>query len=123
MDGDLRFELLAVKEGFGPVFAKHVDDLHPAAMILRKRTEANGIGRSVRGRVVEEGGVALRDAVVKPLGVLMADSGDKAGKVASIYGEVEGVESIAVTDRNGEFELNSLRPALGMLLQVETPRR
>lgn len=75
----------------------------------------------VRGRVVDDHGVPLAEAVIKPLGVStneLPDGTQSKGEV-SLYGTIEGLDPAAVTNNAGEFEIAGRKPALGMLLKIE----
>ena len=75
------------------------------------RSENANFGGVVRGRAVDSIGSPISDAIVRSVGVIV-------GK-ASLYGSIEGLEPIAVTNRKGEFEISYARPTPGMLLGIE----
>jgi hypothetical protein len=113
LDPELLFELLVARDGYSPKFIEKVDPAisGPQTTSLTKRLRVDDPKDVVRGRVVDQHGRALRDAVVIPIGVHGADH--------SIYGTIKGLESIAVTDSRGRFELAHSEAISGMLLQVE----
>jgi len=115
---DLLFELLVVREGYLSELVKSVDPVKGSApdAALKPRAKVEDPGRVVRGRVVDPRGAPLRDAVVRPQGVLVNDP--KRGHMA-MYGTVAGLDLIAVTNQRGEFEVSYDRPALQVLLLVE----
>ena len=115
---DLLFELLVVRDGYFSTFVKSVDPSKgPApAATLKTRQPVVDPERVVRGRVVDPHGRPLRDAVVRPQGILVND--EKQGHV-SMYGTVADLDLIAVTNGKGEFEISYNRPALKVLLLVE----
>ena len=115
---DLWFELLLVNDGYTPMFVKKVDPsrgpVDTAALVAR--TAVNDPQRIVRGRVVDRYGLPVRAAVVVPLGVetMLVGKGP-----ASMYGTIEGLEPVAVTNPKGEFELAHSKRSTGMMLRVE----
>lgn len=115
---DLLFELLVVRDGYFSSFVKSVDPSKgPApAAILNTRHPVTDPERVVRGRVVDAHGLPLRDAVVQPQGILIND--EKSGHIA-MYGTVDGLDLIAVTNNKGDFEVSYDRSALKVLLLVE----
>ncbi len=116
LDPDLRFELLVVHDGYVPKFVPRVDpSLGPAATAaLAPRAPVDDPHRAL-GRVVDSNGRPLRDAVVFSEGVATIMEGK--GPVTT-SGTPPGLEPIAVTNPNGEFELAYSNKASGMLLQV-----
>lgn len=117
LDPNLRFKLLVVREGYTPAFVPKVDPaLGPAkTAALTPRAPVEEAARVVRGRVVDGHGQPVRDAVVEPEG-LWGTLGDRE---VSIYGTVTGLDPVAVTGKDGEFELAHAAPAKGMMLRVE----
>ena len=118
LDPDLWFELLVIRDGYTATFVKKVDpSLGPAeTAALAPRAPVDDPSRVVRGRVVDPHGQPLRAAVVEPEGVATVLEGRGP---ASIYGTVEGLEPVAVTNPKGEFELAYSQKATGMVLLVE----
>jgi hypothetical protein len=117
LDPDLKFELLIVREGYIPAFVGYFDPSAGPAPVtkLKPRAAITDPTRVVRGRVVNSAGRPLPDAVVEPQGVMF---NGPQGEISS-YGTIQGLEPIAVTDANGDFELAFDRAALGMVVQVE----
>ncbi|MGD0670016.1 MAG: carboxypeptidase regulatory-like domain-containing protein [Bryobacteraceae bacterium] len=117
LDPDLWFDLLAVRDGYTPTFVTKVDPSQgqAATAALAPRAAVDDPDRVVRGRVVDSHGRPQRAAVVVPQGV--ATMGRRGP--TSIYGMTEGLEPVAVTSAQGEFELAYFKKATGMLLRVE----
>jgi hypothetical protein len=114
---DLLFELLVVREGYAPGFVKRVDPAGgPASATLRARAAVNDLTRVVRGQVVDGHGDPVRDAVVQPQGI---QGKTPRGAPGSMYGEIAGLEQMAVTNASGEFELSHAEPFQAIVLQVE----
>jgi hypothetical protein len=113
---DLWFELLVIHEGYTATFVKRVDPAQGPApdAKLASRGQASDPSRAVRGRVVDPHGQPMRAAVITPQGV-STESTDHT----STYGEIAGLEPIAVTNSKGEFELAYNRKADGMVILVE----
>jgi hypothetical protein len=113
LDPDLWFELLVIRDGYTATFVNKVDPSQgPAATaVLATRTAVDDPDRIVRGRVVDPQGHPVRAAVVMPEGVNTSQG--------SMYGTIEGLEPIAVTNAQGEFELAHSQKATGMVLEVE----
>jgi protocatechuate 3,4-dioxygenase beta subunit len=114
LDPDLWFELLVVHDGYGPAFLKRVEPSNglatPVVLYLRK-TAADPAG-TVRGHVVDLHGAALKDAVVETQGIALKPH-------ESWYGPKDGLDPVAVTNDNGDFEISYKRPAYQMLVAVE----
>ena len=113
LDPDLWFELLVVHDGYTATFVKRVDPAQgpPPDAKLASRAPVSDPSRVVRGRVVDPHGQPMRAAVITPQGV----STDQT----SVYGEIPGVEPIAVTNSKGDFELAYNQKANGMVILVE----
>jgi hypothetical protein len=113
---DLWFDLLVVGEGYTPTFLKKVDpSANPSVTAtLTRRESINDPSRIFRGRVQDSEGFALRDAVVQPIGILL-DS--KTG--ASLFGQIPGMDPIATSNENGEFEIAYSKAVPKLLLSVE----
>jgi hypothetical protein len=122
---DLRFELLIVKSGFSPVFVKQVDPLSGPAptATLQVQTPIDDPKRVVRGHVVDEQGTPVRDAVVEPEGIVLAPGDQLNGRLTepgtTIYGTVEGLDPMAVTDHDGNFEIAYTQPGEKLALMVK----
>jgi hypothetical protein len=115
LNADLWYELLIVHDGYTPTFLKRIDPLEgPAPTVaLRARTRGGDLSRVVRGRVVDSRRNPVRDAVVTPQGVLLPRDGE------TIYGAPAGLDPMAVSNEEGDFEIAYSEPALKMALMVE----
>jgi len=115
LNSDLWFELLVVRDGYAPAFVKRVEPLKgPAATaVLKVRSAVIDQTRMVRGRVVDAHGSPVRDAIVEPQGIAAIHPG------GAWYGELEGLDPLAVTNGKGEFEITYNKPTSKMLLLVE----
>ena len=117
LDPDLNFELLVVRDGFVPVFVDKVDPGRGPApdATLAPRQPVTDAARVLRGRVVDSSGHPVADAVVEPQGVMY----ESARGPVSAYGTIKGLETISVTDAEGDFEVAFDKPALGIVVQVD----
>jgi hypothetical protein len=116
LDPDLWFELLVIHDGYTATFVKRVDPAQGPApdAKLAPRPPVTDLSRVVRGRVVDSHGQAMRAAVITPQGVSTESTDHR-----SSYGEITGLEPIAVTNSRGDFELAYNRKADGMVILVE----
>jgi uncharacterized GH25 family protein len=113
---DLWFELLIVRDGYGPVSIKKVDPSNgpPTTAVLNIRPTVDDPTRMVRGRVVDASGNPMRDVAVQPQGI--------ASNQGALIGTIPGLDPLAVTNDKGEFEITYAQPASKMLLLVEARR-
>lgn len=114
LDSELWFELVVVRDGYVPVFIKKIDpSIGPATTaVLSTRSGVDDTKRWARGRVVDSLGYPMRDAVVQPKGVLTI-------RGAAMYGEIPGLDPLAMTNDKGEFEASFVEPSSKMMLLVE----
>jgi hypothetical protein len=115
---DLVFELAVIHDGYTASFAKKVDPAAGAApaVALFPRAPVSDPARVFRGRVVDPGGQPLRLAVIEPF-ALEADMDDHGP--ASMYGTIDGLEPMTLSNASGEFDLAYKRNAIAMLAWVE----
>jgi hypothetical protein len=113
---DLWFELLVALDGYEPAFVKKVDasSSEPVTATLVQRKRVHDLSRIFRGHVENSQGQPIRDAVVQPVGILL-DS--KTGSAR--YGDIEGLDPIAVTNEKGDFEIAYSTAGLKILVSVE----
>jgi Carboxypeptidase regulatory-like domain len=116
LNPDLWFELLVVRDGYGPVSIKKVDPSNgpPTTAVLNIRPAVDDPTRMVRGRVVDASGNPMRDVAVQPQGI--------ASDRGALIGTIPGLDPLAVTNDKGEFEVTYAEPASKMLLLVEARR-
>ncbi len=115
LNPDLWLRLLVALQGYEPMFVDKVDPSarKPVVVTLARRSAANDPKTLFRGRILDINGLPVRDAIVKPIGVLLDDTGNP------LYGAIEGLEPVAVSNRNGEFELAYSKSGLKILVSVE----
>jgi len=113
---DLWFRLLVAVEGYGPTFVNKVDPSLGVQIdvTLLRRKAASDPRKMFRGRIQDARNLPVPDAIVKPLGILLEE---KTGN--SVYGTIDGVEPIAVSNKNGKFEIAYSKPGLKILVSVE----
>ena len=109
----LWFTLLATREGYVPQITPSIDpDKSPSVSLkLTARPAATNASGTVHGRVTQPDGSPVRDAIVTPLGLEVDGN--------SIYGMTEGLDPIATTNQQGEFDLSFNKPSPRMLLSIE----
>jgi hypothetical protein len=108
LDPTLRFNVLAVADGYEPKFARNVDPAkEPIAIQLRPRSIEDA-DRLITGIVVDENNKPVVGAVVEPRGY-RADRGIG-------YGAIPGLDLVSITNGKGEFALRM--PKAGGKLDV-----
>lgn len=109
----LWFTLLVVQEGYTPVISAKLDPDKTSgweAKLIR-RPAPSADASVARGRVTDSAGNPVRDAIVEPIGLNL-------GKL-STYGTVPGLDPLAVTNANGEFQISYLGSSSAMLVEIE----
>jgi len=114
LDSGLWFDLLFVRDGYAPEIVRMKDASAGTAPLatLKVRPSAADPSHAVKGHVVDVNGRAVRDAVVTSVGVEVEHG--------SMVGTLPGLDPLAVTDQNGNFELDYEKPAKRMLVTVES---
>jgi Carboxypeptidase regulatory-like domain len=109
---DLWFELAVVRDGYVPTFIERVDPSGGSApvAVLRVRSGLDPL-KMARGRVIDPNGNPMSDVLVQTKGVLTPQG--------AMIGQIGGLEPLAVTNDNGEFETAYVEPASKMLFFVE----
>jgi Carboxypeptidase regulatory-like domain len=127
---DLWFTLLAARDGYVPEMTKSIDPIKsPTTTIkLAAKPPSTDFSGTVRGRVVEQDGTPVRDAVITPKGLSLSAKELSAFMPAgsppitgehTVYGTVPGLQPIAVTNKQGEFEIAYNNATSKMLLDIE----
>ncbi len=113
LDSGLWFDLLFVRDGYAPeiVRVKEVSAGTAPLATLKARPSAADPSHAVKGHVVDVNGRVVRDAVVTTVGI-EAEHG-------AVVGTMPGLDPLAVTDQNGDFELLYEKPAKRMLVTIE----
>lgn len=112
VDASLKFQLLAVADGYEPALSGYKEELRGIDFQLTPR-DASDEARLVRGKVVDPKGQPLVGAMVTMHAVRM---GKRVG-----YGRIPGVEPLSITNRQGEFALRV--PDADTLLDVRVNAR
>ena len=105
LDPQLTFQVLAVAKGFKPKYVGKVDPAKGPVNIELSPIESADAApdRSLRGRVVNAKGEPVEGAAVEMVGIESRDGGGS-------YGQLPGIDPLAVTDGNGEFLLTAQKP-------------
>jgi hypothetical protein len=113
LEHGLWFDILVVHEGYVPEIIKIEDaSAGPAPRAtLRKRPSTISPSHAVKGHVLDANGDAVRDAVVTAVGV--------EGEQGSMVGTIPGLDPLAVTDPNGDFQLVCEMPLKRVLVTIE----
>jgi protocatechuate 3,4-dioxygenase beta subunit len=113
LDSGVWFELIFVRDGYAPEIVKVKDPSAGTAPLatLKARQSAADSSQVVKGHVVDPNGRAVRDTVVTSVGVEV-EHGERIGTIP-------GLDPLAVTDPNGDFELLFEKPAKRILVSVE----
>lgn len=105
LDPRLVFRILAAAPGYKPKFVSKVDpakgpvEIRLAPIELATAPACN----SLHGRVVDTNGAPIAGAVVEANGIREFNGGGR-------WGELQGVDPLAVTDRKGDFVITSIKP-------------
>ena len=107
------FTLLVVQEGYTPVISEKLDPdkTHGWETKLVRRPELTANASVARGRVTDSAGNPVRDAIVEPIGLNVGEG--------STYGTIAGLDPLAVTNANGEFQILYLGNSPAMLMEIE----
>jgi beta-lactamase regulating signal transducer with metallopeptidase domain len=105
LDPQLTFRILAVAPGYKPKYVSKVDPAKgPQKIELDPIESADATpDRSLRGRVVDPNGQPVPGAVVEVNGIQRQDEGGE-------FGQIDGVDPLAVTDAKGEFLVTAKDP-------------
>jgi uncharacterized GH25 family protein len=122
LDPDLVFKLLIVSKDYQAAFVDKVDPAKGPApdANLKPRVPISDASQTVRGRVLDDHGKPVRDAVVEQSGVTY--NGPRGlGTMFGPNDSPDWIEPLAATDDQGEFEIAYAHPAVSIILNV-TPR-
>jgi hypothetical protein len=108
---DLVFQLLVVHDGHSAAFVKKVDPVAaPVGARLKPRVAPANPVQVVRGRVTDNKGLPVRDALISQQGIVFEQGRG--------FGDRDWIDLVGVTNANGEFEMAYAKPAQAMILQV-----
>jgi hypothetical protein len=113
---DLLFRLLAVAEGYTPAFLPKQAD--PAAGAVSFTLTPHDLDKRdpalvLKGRVLDENGRPVAEAVVEPFGFGKGDG--------TQFGGLKGFDPLAVTNKKGEFRLGVPEPGVAVYVQATAP--
>jgi uncharacterized GH25 family protein len=117
LDPQLIFRILVVAKGYKPQFVSKVNPAKGRITVDLEPVESEGITpeRSIRGQVVDSEGNPVIGAVVEAHGIR------KKNDIGTMWGQLPGVDPLAVTDEQGEFQLASREPFQSLDVNVEAP--
>jgi hypothetical protein len=115
LDPQLVFRILVVAKGFTPRFVSKVDPAHGPVDVELEPVDSAEItpDRSIRGQVVGPDGKPVVGAVVESRGIR------RKNDAGSMWGQLPGVDPLAVTDEQGEFLLSAREPFQSLDVRVE----
>ena len=115
LNSDLVFNLLVVREGYTATFLNKVDPQQGPAetAVLKKRKSPENPAQIIRGRVLDQKGAPVRDALVEQHGAIFERS--------QSFGSSGWIDLIAVTNEEGDFELAYTKP-LDAAIVLVSPR-
>jgi hypothetical protein len=116
LDPELLFRLLAVAEGYTPAFLPKQAD--PAAGPVSFALTPHDLDKRdpalvLKGRVLDENGRPVSEAVVEPFGFGKGDGVQ--------FGGLKGFDPLAVTNKKGEFRLGVPEKGVAVYVQVNAP--
>ena len=114
LDPQLLFTILVVAPGYEPKYVRHVDPARgPVTVELTPRSmEEIKPDQSLRGKVVDASGKPIYGAIVEAFGI------HKKRDLGTMWGNLPGVDPLAVTDEQGEFLLTAKDPFESLDLKV-----
>jgi len=117
LDPQLLFRILVVAKGYKPQFVAKVNPAKGPITVDLEPVESEGVTpeRSIRGQVVDREGNPVISAVVEAHGIR------KKNDIGTMWGQLPGVDPLAVTDEQGEFQLTSREPFQSLDVNVEAP--
>jgi len=122
LDPSLVFDLLAVADGYEPVFVRRVDPRSGAVTITLTRRSSADADRLITGLVLDPENKPVLGAVVEPNGVHVDRPRPGGGVTRSIgYGNIPGLDKLSITNAKGEFALRV--PQTGARLDVRVRAR
>ncbi len=115
LDPQLIFRILVVAKGYKPKFVSKVDPAKGPLAVDLEAVETREItpDKSIHGRVVDPEGKPVVGAVVEAHGIR------KKNDAGTMWGQLPGVDPLAVTDEAGAFLLTSREPFEGLDVRVE----
>ena len=115
LDPSLVFYLVATAEGHRARVSERIDPATDTAQIALEALPTDlPPERVVRGRVIDERGKPVVGAQVNPYGCQTPHR--------RWWGSLPGVDSVSITNSNGEFIITSREPAEAFDIEVRSPR-
>ncbi len=113
---DLLFTLLVMRNGFVATYMNQIDPAKGTAntATLKNRPAIDNGPQLVRGRVVDAQGEPVADAVIEQQGVTY----NAEGGLRTSFGPTGWIDQMAISGKNGEFDLAFGKPATQMIVQI-----
>ncbi|MCC6796499.1 MAG: carboxypeptidase regulatory-like domain-containing protein [Candidatus Hydrogenedentes bacterium] len=113
LDPSLIFNLLIVRREYAPLLIERIDPQSGPVKAKMSRIDPARLApdHSVRGRVINSDGQPVRDAIVEPAWLVLAD-GSWTGTLRS------GIDNMSITDERGEFVITSEKPLKEMTIKI-----
>jgi hypothetical protein len=121
LDSTLVFNLLAVADGYEPVFANKVDPASGSVTIRMTPRSTADADRLVTGTVHDPEGKPVVGALVEPNGYIIEQKVGSRTNRRTGYGNIPGLDKLSVTNAKGEFALRM--PDAGGKLDVRVTAR
>jgi uncharacterized GH25 family protein/peroxiredoxin len=116
LDPKLVFRVLIVSDGCRPQFVNKVNPADGPLYVSMEKRDISKVppNRTVRGRVLDAKGTPIEAACVEAAGATYEDGHTE-------FGNIQGVDPLAVTDAKGEFVLTSSAVFSSLQLKAEAP--
>lgn len=118
LDPDLRFVILAVRDGYAPTFKNKVDPVKGESLAIKlpERSLPANSEHALRGTIVDQSGKPIPGAFAQ-INMVMFTNED--GTPGGQGGNVEGLDPIAIANDKGEFTIvYSKHPITGCDIEI-----
>jgi uncharacterized GH25 family protein len=114
LDPELKFRILIVGDGCTPQFVKNVDPADGPVYVSLEKRDLSKVppANMLHGRVLDTNGAPIEAATIETFGIHEKDG-------QTMWGQIEEVDPLAVTDAKGEFVLTSRKPFAALDVKVD----